>query len=291
MKRSGTGSKSHEELRRCRPLLGTYVEISLRGRSEDPLLAGIEQAFTKIKQISSSLSFHDSKSELSRLNHAPVGGWIEASPELEGVLAMALRFQSASSGIFNVAVADVLVQNGFLPATNRSVSALRRGPAHASAFELKPGHARRTRAAQIDLGGIAKGYAVDQAVRCLRELLPEHVSGCVNAGGDLRCFGRRAQRVRIRQDFGDRLETRRELVFRNRALATSSVIPSERNGLRISPYVQTKKNRLLSRPKTAVILADDCMVADAMTKIALLVPRARATRIAKDFGAQIWVSR
>src|SRR6185369_12575769 len=52
----------------------------------------------------------------------------------------------------------------------------------------------------IDLGGIAKGYAVDRAIEVLHGAGAERV--CVNAGGDLRVAGPRAERVHVRDALG-----------------------------------------------------------------------------------------
>jgi len=59
------------ELRRARPLLGTIVEIGARGRGAS---AGIEAAFREVETIHQLMSFHESSSDISRVNRATPGG-------------------------------------------------------------------------------------------------------------------------------------------------------------------------------------------------------------------------
>ena len=65
MKSSGT------IFRRCRPLLGTFVEVCVSGAAEATLRNATEGAFQAIEEVGRAMSFHDSGSELSRLNHLP----------------------------------------------------------------------------------------------------------------------------------------------------------------------------------------------------------------------------
>src|SRR3977135_734990 len=94
--------------KRCRPLLGTYVQISITAhkRSHDlpKLNRLIHQAYRCIESISGLMSFHDTESELFILNHAPVGMWMRLSKPTITVLSLALRLQNHSGGRFNVAV-------------------------------------------------------------------------------------------------------------------------------------------------------------------------------------------
>jgi len=61
-------SRSTIEIRRCRPLLGTFVEIAVRGCNERLLARGIEAGFDAIVRVSRLMSFHDPLSDVSRMN-------------------------------------------------------------------------------------------------------------------------------------------------------------------------------------------------------------------------------
>src|SRR6187399_2421159 len=111
-----TPMKSRSSIKRCRPLLGTFVEISIHDdRPEHALHDLAEIAFGRIARVQSLMSFHDPASELSRLNACghlhplPVNEWTRE------VISEAVRIGRASEGVFDIAVASTLVQWGFLP--------------------------------------------------------------------------------------------------------------------------------------------------------------------------------
>jgi len=267
--------------RRCRPLLGTFVEISLSGASAEDCAAWLEEAFRQVERVSALMSFHDPASELSRFNRTPVGRWACLSPPLAQVLELALELQHRSRGVFNVAVGKPLECWKLLPG---SVARVDWRHLSQPGFELRGLRARRLLPVHLDLGGIAKGYAVDCAVETMRAH-SRSVSGCVNAGGDLRIFGAQEQRVWIRSGNAYRPLVQ-FLVLSNQSLATSSVIRDDLH----SPYVDIRRRSPLLRPRTAVVRADRCMIADALTKIALLLPRRKAAeRIAASYGAEVSV--
>jgi thiamine biosynthesis lipoprotein len=126
------------------------------------------------------------------------------------------------------------------------------------------------RAGRIDLGGIAKGYAVDKAI----ETLQSHGvrSGLVNAGGDLRMFGE-PQPVHVRLPEAPGMLAPLGL-FADCALATSaayfSSIDSERGPL--EPLVDRKRRIAGARQGSVTVVATECMTADALTKVARLAP-------------------
>jgi hypothetical protein len=123
----------------------------------------------------------------------------------------------------------------------------------------KDDHVRFRRPVTIDLGGIAKGFAVDRAVEALQKA--GAISGIVNAGGDLRVFGEHAQEVQIRHPLYPG-RTAGMVRLRDRALATSAryFAPALFDGRSRQP---------LPDEISVTVAARDCLTADALTKIAL----------------------
>jgi thiamine biosynthesis lipoprotein len=108
------------------------------------------------------------------------------------VLARAQEFAVASRGAFDVAIAPLLSEWGYLPAHYEKDDA-----ASYRDIVLPPGGmVRFLRPLAIDLGGIAKGFAVDWAVEALRA--EGAAGGTVNAGGDLRAFGHEVEQIHLR---------------------------------------------------------------------------------------------
>jgi len=183
--------KAPEWVRRCRPLLGTYVEVAADSE------AAMEAAFAAIASVHLLMSFQDPASELSRINRSPPGRWTACHPWTAEVLGRAMFWAEASGGAFDPAVGG----DGAWPGV-----------------ELRAGEVRRLGAAAIDLSGIAKGYAVDRAAAAMRGAGGRR--GLVNAGGDMVAFGGEAHDVDV-VDPDTRAPAVRT-VLTDRALATSA---------------------------------------------------------------------
>ncbi len=260
------------ERRRSRPLLGTFVEIGATAGTP-ALDAAISAAFNAIEKVHRLMSFQDPASELSRLN-ASDGDWVTLDPLTVRVLRLALAMTRASAGLFNCTVGGRLVAAGALP-NHGGPMPLDCG--HADDVELEGGGARLRRPVRVTLDGVAKGFAVDLAVRTLRA----HgiASGWVNAGGDIRVFGEAALPVHRREADG-RLTPLGDL--RGGAIATSQT--REQVGPRFPALIVSGDQ---GTPTAGVwtVLAAMAWRADALTKVAGLAPPSeRAAMIARLGG-------
>jgi thiamine biosynthesis lipoprotein len=234
------------------------------------------------------MSFHERASDLSRINREARERAVRVDPWTFAVLQAALDLNRRSAGAFDVAVAPALQRMGVLPRlADEAPSAA--ACASADDIELLDGCRVRFRrpSMAIDLGGIAKGFAVDRAVDALREhAMP---SGLVNAGGDLKAFGPQPHTVHVRdpRDAG-RLICAVEL--REEALATSGGrFDPFRSG---NPLATTIIDPATGRPAQAAagatVRAVSCMIADALTKVVAVAPeRATALLDRLDAGALV----
>ena len=139
----------------------------------------------------------------------------------------------------------------------------------------------------IDLGGIAKGYAVDAAINALQAL--GVASACVNAGGDLRVFGENAYPVMIRDPRAPtQIAVRIEL--KNAALATSGSYFSQKTvlGHKRSALVNCESGNAIVDSVSATVQAANCMTADALTKLVLLSADPRHPLL-QQFGATAFI--
>ena len=132
----------------------------------------------------------------------------------------------------------------------------------------------------LDLGGIAKGFAVDVAIHAL------HAGGCtlgaVNAGGDLRRFGPEPEVIHLRRPQG--LMPIAEL--RCGAIATSSA--QEHYPYRLAQPLGCIMDPRQSKPwqgGRVMVAARTCVMADALTKVAALAGPASLSILSR-FGAQ-----
>lgn len=256
------------ETRRARPLLGTLVEIRVPG-ADTTARSAVDEAFRAVEAVQQAMSFHDPESELSRLNRNACGRAVQVSPALWRVLSEALRLAKISGGAFDPTVAARLVRWKILPAPQ----APKLSPATISWRDVRLLPGRRvcfTRPLWLDLGGIAKGYAVDMAVSILRRhRIP---AGVVNAGGDLRVFGPRVERVHVRHP-GQPACLVPLADVRDAALATSAGYFSEQRcgGRRVNALVNPLQQRPCSARRSVSVQAPTCMLADALTKVVLVL--------------------
>lgn len=250
-------------LQRTQPGLGTYVTIGVSGLTEAEAEAALQRAFAAIGRVEAAMSFHSTDSDLARLHAAPVGSVVEVCAETFAVLQCADRLHRLSGGAFDVTVAPALVRGGRLP-----VPALAAGDPDPQARWgdvglLTDNRVVLRRSLWIDLGGIAKGYAVDLAIAALQ--LPPTASGQVNAGGDLRVSGPDIQGVPLRVP-GHPKRTHPVLELREASLASSASYASDAAG----PVHFFGRDRRPAAPGRFVsVVASSCMVADGLTKVVL----------------------
>jgi len=245
-------------LRRARPLLGTFVEIAASAADPETERRACDVAFEAIADVHRLMSFHEPGSDVSRLNRIAHRRPLEVDPRTFTVLRRALEMSRLSRGAFDCTVGARMVELGLLPGRVRSTV---RGD-HRDVELDAEGRVRFRRRLAIDLGGIAKGFAVDQAVAALQRAGAD--AGCVNAGGDLRVFGDRAWPIALR-----RPDAARRLVplppLRDRALATSAD-SFVAGGHLLDPAT----GRPRRRPQSVSVIAASCMDADALTKVVWL---------------------
>jgi len=254
-------------MRRAQPWLGTMVEITIADAfDEAKLLSCFDTAYAEIAAVHRLMSFHDPASDVSRINRAAPGGPIEVHAHTYEVIRCALEIGCASGGAFDVSCAPRLVKWGYLPAPAGD------RPAHIPGrpvLALEPGGCiRKTSAAWIDLGGIAKGYAVDLAIDALQQSGVR--SACVNAGGDLRVLGDVAYPVAIRHPRRP-LTAAAQLRLRAGALATSGTYFSHKHidDVECSALIDGVDGRAVTGTSSASVFAASCMLADALTKVVM----------------------
>lgn len=266
-------------MKRCRPLLGTFVEV------ESDKECATDAAFAAVEQIHRLMSAHDPASELSLVNRSAHRAPVTVSEPTATVLHRAARWASLSGGSF-----DVVRAGG--KAIARSALPLHTGQprpdpaADWSTLHISGREVSLDRPACIDLGGIAKGYAVDLAIEAMQRA--GATRGLVNAGGDLRGFGEEPWSVAIADPL-----TRRPLVMialDNAALATSAGLPCESAGLDFAHLPRSRQPWL-----SVTVRAANACDADALTKIVWAMGDAaggllldhRAEAFAIDAGHQL----
>jgi FAD:protein FMN transferase len=253
--------------RRAQPILGTLVEIALLCASEPEFLRVSSLAFRCIDEYHARMSFHGAGGDVRAIAAAPVGATLHVAAITWAVIKAAQRFEAESGGVFSVAVAPEMVRRGRLPAPQTTSAPAPLTASCCAALRLDDGaHITVLQPVWIDLGGIAKGAAVDAALALIRS---EGVAAArVNAGGDIAMYGAAAQPITVLGPHGAPVEAGS---LADGAIATSGPYDSDDNARSalVSPTVARWADRSVS------VVAPCCQTADALTKVlAVLGPGA-----------------
>jgi thiamine biosynthesis lipoprotein len=244
-------------LSRLRVGLGTLVAIDAEADDGATSARALEAAYQAVRCVERLMhpSHHDS--DVARLNAVP-RGLVTVDPWTFEVLELCTQLSELSDGVFDPC----------LPATRgrmRDVELVGDGRVIVHA------------PIRLDLGGVAKGYAVDRAAEALRSEGCE--SGLVNAGGDLAVFGPHPRRIVCRGPDSDRV-----IELREAALATSVVCaaarPSEHRG-----HYHGVSGTCASGGSVGVV-AKSAAAADALTKCLLWCDRGTGEEILARFEAR-----
>jgi thiamine biosynthesis lipoprotein len=263
-----------------RPAMGTLVHVSASGPGP-AVQQAVDAAFAAVDRIDRLMSFHDPQSELSRVNREADRTPQTVHPWTWAVLRRALRIAEASAGLFDITVAPLLVREGLLPG---AADASRRCGNWRHIVLMPERRVFLERPMLVDLGGIAKGFAVDLAIHALRK--GGCTQGVVNAGGDLRRFGPSPQPIHLRRRDG--LVQVAEL--RCGAVATSvpHAIHADRLAQPIGSIFDPRTQQPWSGSGAVMVAAPSCVIADALTKVAALAGPACEPVLAR-FGARaLW---
>lgn len=267
------------KITRAKPLLGTLVEIRAVLADMDAANAAIDRGFAAVADVHRLMSFHEATSDVSRLNREASTQAVTVDPRTFEVLRQALAFSKASDGLFDITAGARLVTWGFLPKPENAPS-----PSDGSWKDIVLEDQNRVRFRKplwVDLGGIAKGYAVDQAIAAMN--MPGDVQVYVNAGGDLRVKGPHAEPVRLRTAI--EMDSVPVIEIEDGALASSSGrehLKSFKDG-RVGPHVG-RQGTSVGADSFVSVAAPDCLTADALTKVVLAAP-GEAEPILGHFGA------
>jgi FAD:protein FMN transferase len=277
-------------LRRAQALLGTFVEIDVTDANQRDAERAVEAAFSVVAEVHRLMSFHEASSDVSRLNRAASNGAVVVHPWTCAVLEMAVEMNRHSAGAFDIGVAPALQRTGQLPGGSKAWPSAASMPTAEAIELLADNHVRFLHpSVLIDLGGIAKGFAVDRAIEVLRARGVR--SAMVNAGGDLAAFGPEARVIHIRDPRSpSRLMCQIEVS--NRALASSARrFDPFRSADTVDTAVIEPKTQMPARAAHgATVCAPSCMVADALTKVVMVAGKRAAAPLARFHASAIFVS-
>jgi len=281
-------------------IMGTTFRIVLYAASKEAADAAANAAFFRVAELDRIMSDYRKDSELTKLC-ATSDKAIPISDDFFEVLQKAEEMSKLSDGAFDITVGPVVQlwrharRTQQLPDKDELVAAMAKtgwkfvqlDPKNRTAKLLKPGM-------QLDLGGIAKGYAADAALKLLRD---KHgiKSALVAAAGDITCGDPPPDKDAWDVDIAPiaKGQKPRSLKLVNAAVSTSGDLEQfvEIGGVRYSHIVDPKTGLGLTGRRSVTVLAKRGVTADSMTKAVMLMPREKAFKLVESTpGAAAFVA-
>ncbi len=261
--------------------MGTVLEIQLVGRSQDELRRRLEAAFEETAQLDVLLSRFEETSDVSRLNRAAGRGAVPVDPRTAAVLERAVDVAVLTRGGFDVTIGPLVelwtraAERGRLPGAAELEGARSLVGAQRIGIDAEGRVALPTRGMSIDLGGIAKGFALDRLVPVLRA---DGVDAALLSFGQSSVWalgappGEKGWRLLLR---GARDGFAGVLTLREQALSVSSSLGrwSEIGGRRYGHVIDPRTGRPLTRGLQAVVVSPSATLAEALSTALLILDK------------------
>jgi FAD:protein FMN transferase len=251
-----------------------YV-IEAYGPDAESLPRELEEAFDEVDRIDRLMSHYKADSAVSQVNRDAARHPVKVEQELFDFIADAMRYARDSGGAFDVTVGPLMKAWGFfrgegrVPSEDELAMARRRvGGAHVRLNPIARTIAFDEAGVEIDLGGIAKGYAVDRVAALLRQ---RHVAAALISAGGSSIYGLGAPPGREAWDVAiqDPIDPRRAALsvqLKNRALsvAGSSEKSFEAAGITYSHIMDPRSGMPVQGVLSVAVLTDSGTVGDAL---------------------------
>jgi thiamine biosynthesis lipoprotein len=267
------GSLRAERHEFAEPHMGTVFRIVLQARSVEVAREGAQAAFARIAALDEALSDYRASSELSRLCARAGGPPVAVGRDLFAVLTRAEEVALRSRGAFDVTVGPLTrlwrraLRSGVAPAREALADARARVAHDLVRLDRKTQTVALLRPGiQLDLGGIAKGYAADEALAVLRQ--KGLAAALVAAGGDVVAGdsppGEAGWHVSL-APFGP-TGASETILLREGAVSTSGDAEqwAEIDGRRYSHIVDPRTGWGLTGRRASIVVAHDGTTADAL---------------------------
>jgi thiamine biosynthesis lipoprotein len=252
--------------------------------------AAFDATLETLSDVERLMSSHMKGTEIYALNNAPAGRHVALSDRTLEVLRTAHQLHTDTSGAFDVTIRPVIevwknaAQANEWPPEPKLWAA--RNASRWDQIELTPtGAIKDNETAGVDLGGIAKGFAIDEGIETLKAR--DVRGGLIELGGDVRCFGRRFDgkpwRVSVRDPFdpdGEALCLLRIDPDAGGAVCTSGNYrrPIEIEGQPVSHILDPRIMKPIDKHPSVTVVANTAMVADAWaTALSVLGPSGLAS--------------
>ncbi len=281
------------------PTMGTRWSASVDASEAVDMAALSKHIVAAVEQIDEQMSPWKPDSDLLRLNRAPVDAWVELPAEMLEVLACALDIHRLSAGAFDPGVGALVDAWGFGAVRDapdagaiRSARQVATRPTHERLELDRPaGRACKRAPLQLDLCGIAKGYAVDR----MADMLQQHgvLHALVALDGELRAVGSQASgapwAVALEQPEAGRRAVHGVIELQDLAVATSGDYRRylQVGDARLAHTMDARRAAPVNNGVASVtVMARTCIHADAWATALLVAGPAQGLAMAQRMGLE-----
>ncbi|MDP8260267.1 MAG: FAD:protein FMN transferase [Candidatus Gygaella obscura] len=278
------GCESQKYIIKTAFLMGTIVEVTC----EDSFV--IDEVFSEMKRLDDLLSKFNPQSEIFRLNQKKR---LVVSEETFEVIEKAIEFNSLTDGAFDITIGELIdlwkqaIDKKALPDEKSIRIALVKSGTDKIRLNKDKREVILLNGVTIDLGGIAKGFIVDKAIKLVKT---RGVDSCmINAGGDIYCLGKRNKRdwrVGVLDPRNDAHILKR-INLEDNTVATSGDYQQffEIEGKRYSHIIDPRSGYPVDNHVISVtVLADDATTADALSTAVFVLGKEKGAKIFEVLG-------
>jgi FAD:protein FMN transferase len=290
-------SSTERIFKETRNSMYTVVSITVVSNTEDQAKRAINASFAELDRVATLLNFYSDTSEISLINRQAGETPARVSKDTLDIIEKAIYVSEMTEGAFDVTVGPLVklwdLKNEVIP-DKREIEEKRQIVGYKNIVVDRAASTVfvKLKGAQIDLGGIIKGYAVDKVVEVLHQNGIN--SGVVAVGGEVRSLGKKPDGeswtvgVQNPRQKGSDDQVIATLELSDKALSTSGdyIRFFERDGVRYHHLLDPKTGYPSRQCGSATIVADNNTTTDGFSKLFILGP-VKGLTVAKKLGFDI----
>lgn len=275
----------HEE---ARYVMGTVAVVRARAAAAEVAEACVDTAFGELDRLESMLSTWREDTALRDLTRAAPGAWSPVPPELAEVVGHALSLAEASGGSFDPTVLPLVrlwgLRGGVMRAPTTAALDSVRQLVGWEAVRVEEGRILQARAGvELDLGGIAKGYALDRAAAAMQAA--GALAGVLDLGGNLVVFGPQPTDSVAVVAPDDPSRTVARVAVRDAAVSTSGQYERfvELAGRRYGHILDPRTGRPVERAGSVTVVAPSGWLADGLSTALFVLGEGEGRELAAQY--------
>jgi thiamine biosynthesis lipoprotein len=278
--------------------MGTVATIIVEDPNSELAQKAVSSAWQEIERLQKVFDFHDQQSELSSLNATAGSAAFPLSKDMFTVIERALWAGGITDGMFDITIGPIVKLYGFyrnsekrIPSDEEIKNTLKVVDYHLVQISTENQSVRLLKnGVALDLGGLAKGYAVDKAAA----VLMSHgiKSGLVNIGGNIYAFGPHEWPIGI-QAPRDNKKVLKVIKLKDQGVATSGDYERYfiKNHQRVHHIFDPRTGRSATANIGVTVIARDAFTADIFSTSLFVLDEKRAKVLADSQGVEVFIAR